>query len=185
MTEHQPTLQHLALLAAKAETINAARIAAEEQLIHRLATDHAAGRATTTEVYTAFAAARGIGARGFAKRWDNRMPYALQSKRIAWTAVRYAADPDGNWRGSYPFTDETRTPNGETSVVYVLFDEQNRPCYVGSTRRFRTRMSSHSREGKRFTHWIAHPCPNRAAAYALEERLLAEHQPYLNRKSTR
>lgn len=185
MTDYAPDLHHLALLAAKAETIDTARISAEEQLIHRLACEYSNGSLDAGAVYSTFAAARGSAARGFAKRWDARMPHELQTKRIIWTAVKYAPDPDGNWRGIYPFASETKTPAPGSSVVYVLFDDENRPCYVGSTEQFRIRMNAHHSAEKRFTQWIAHPCRDRETAFVIEERLLAEHQPYLNRKPTR
>ncbi|MBL1120211.1 GIY-YIG nuclease family protein [Streptomyces sp. 110] len=70
-------------------------------------------------------------------------------------------------------------------VVYALFDARNDPCYLGSTDQFRTRIGKHVKDGKVFTSWQAYPCPDREAAYVLEDRLLKERLPSLNKKASR
>lgn len=182
---HESTVQHILLMYAKVEKLNRARGEAQEQLIHRLADDYRNGRITAADVYAARVALQGATVPGFKASWDAAMPHELHYSRIVWTAVRYAPDTDGNWRGEYPFTDASRTPTFGVSVVYVLFDEGNRPCYVGSTGRFRVRLSAHARDGKEFVRWLAYPCKDRNHAYELEDRLLREHKPYLNRRASR
>lgn len=191
MTEPAPdlgayasTLQHISLLAAKMVRLDDLRTHAEDQLIYRLATDYRAGRIRAADVYDAFLECKGITARGFRDRWNAQMPDELRAARIMWTAVKYAPDSDGNWRGTYPF-EGSGTPPHKVSVVYVLFDEHNVPCYVGSTSQFRIRLRSHDREGKQFVRWLAYPCADRDRAYELEDRLLRQHKPYLNRKASR
>lgn len=182
---YEPTLQHIAIINAKLRKLEAAQVEAETQVIHRLASDYAAGTVTAADVYAAYLSLRDTTVGGFPKRWNGRMPYELQSARIVWTAVRYAPDEDGIWRGEYPFTADSGTPAPKASVVYVLYDPHNEPCYVGSTEQFRTRLSAHARDGKAFVRWIAHPCADREAAYHLEAKLLAEYMPHLNRRAGR
>lgn len=179
---HAHTLQHLDLLAARVDRLNQARLVAEQQVTHRLLADYRAGTVGGAEVYAAFEQLRRSTVAGFRKRWNAIAPDELHAGRIRWTAVHYAPDPDGNWRGEYPFGEDTRTPGNGASVVYVLFDAEGEPVYTGSTQRFRLRMSAHDRDGKRFVYWLACPCPDREAAYDLEARLLRERMPNLNRK---
>lgn len=192
MTNPQPSpsatygsaLQHLAYLTGMVAKFTALLHGSEARFIRRVADDYRAGEATAQAAYEAFLAAQALNPTGFCARWDDWAPHALEARRIRFTAILHAPDDDGNWRGAYPFVDDSRTPPNGVSVVYVLFDDVNQPCYVGSTDKFRTRLGAHSRD-KVFSRWIAHPCADRATAYALEVRLLQEHKPYLNRKASR
>lgn len=204
MTEHDAetteeipysaTVQHLRLLHAKVERLNELRRQAEDQLIHRVAVDYQAGRITVDQVYALYQTCRGIvlpartvnGRKcpGFGTRWDDAVPTELRKQRLPGT-TKHRPDPDGNWRGTYPLVEGVRYPPYGVNVVYVLYDADNNPCYVGSTSQFRGRLDWHHRDGKRFTSWLAHPCDSREEAYQLEERLLNEHKPYLNRKRGR
>jgi predicted GIY-YIG superfamily endonuclease len=185
ITGYEATIQHMALLSAKVAKLNELRVQAEDQLIARLAADYRAGLIGAAEVYDAFLACKEIKAQGFRDRWNAYMPWELNYGSIVWTAVKYAPDDDGNWRGEWPFTDDTRTPPTGANVVYVLFDARNDPCYVGSSEQFRTRLRSHGYSGKKFVRWLAYPCADREAAYELEDRLLKQHQPYLNKRASR
>lgn len=71
------------------------------------------------------------------------------------------------------------------SVVYVLFDVWNEPAYVGSTQDFRVRLAVHRKEKPGLLTWTAFPCADREAAYVLENRLLKEYKPHLNKKASR
>ncbi len=93
--------------------------------------------------------------------------------------------PAGSWFGECPLNDGEPLPPKWTCVVYVLFDHENVPCYVGSTNQFRQRVKRHAYDGKRFVRWVAYPCADREAAFDLEVKLLAEHKPYLNVKAGR
>lgn len=93
--------------------------------------------------------------------------------------------PDGTWRGEWPLAGSDSLPANGACVVYVLYDTPNEPCYVGSTQNIRARLKRHRMDGKEFAWWSAFGCADREAAYRLEERLLSEWQPYLNRKRTR
>ncbi len=106
-------------------------------------------------------------------------------KRVAQFAKRLPNGPEGSWTGEYPIAAGAPSPLSGAAVVYVLFDEANAPCYVGSTHTFRARLRRHEKDGKRFVRWQAHPCDDRDHAYRLEDRLLRQHMPYLNRKASR
>lgn len=95
---------------------------------------------------------------------------------------------DPHWHDSLPDwidcvpSDENPMPPRGQAVLYVLYDAFSTPCYVGSTGNFPARLRWHLNDGKPVTVWSAFPCASRAAAYALEDRLLKQHMPYLNKK---
>lgn len=174
------TLQHISLLRRKRDQIQAALTAAEEQHLHRIGVAYAAGNLDMEDLWTAFAAYRDIADKGFTRRWDRAI--SVSAGKIKWHPWRRSSAPGGAWSGCYPFG-ESRTPGEGISVVYVLFDEANVPCYVGSTEHFRTRLAAHWYDGKRFGYWHAYPCADRQSAYDLETQLLKQHKPYLNKKA--
>lgn len=175
-------MQRIASLSGQRQLLEQAQTAAETELAQMVANDYARSQLSDRDVCVIYQELRRVGMPRFSTRWDAAVPANLRSKAILWTAVLAAPDDDGIWRGEFPFDSRTRTPTGATSVVYVLFDDKNEPCYVGSSKRFRYRLKRHARSGKAFTRWMAYPCADRDAAYDLEVRLLAQHKPYLNRK---
>jgi hypothetical protein len=76
-------------------------------------------------------------------------------------------------------------PADWTAVVYVLYGSDAEPLYCGSTEHFLTRLKNHDREGKQFVAWRAVPCADREQAFALEDRLLKQNCPPLNRRAGR
>lgn len=190
LDDYTATLQHVGLIKAKRDKLETAQREAEQQLLHRVALDYRAGRidiGDLAELQEAFRTASAD--RGFSTRWNAIVPET-------WVAVTGHArregrgwfkpnGPGGTYVGPYPCPHTVPHPRLGTSVVYVLFDWQNIPCYVGSTGQLRIRMKSHEREGKRFTSWQAYLCEDRELAYELEHRLLREHKPYLNKKASR
>jgi hypothetical protein len=182
------TLQHIDLLSERIHKLKRAQASAEEQIIHRIACDYRTGNVGIETVYALYQKLKATAVSGFPFRWSLGMPDEAHATRIRHTVyrkVRHQPDADGNWRGIYPLEPAERFPRTGTSVVYVLFDDANVPCYVGSTSDFRGRSKAHRKEGKAFVCWLAYPCADREAAYALEDRLLREHKPYLNRKASR
>jgi len=186
---HAATLQQLDLISSKLYRLVLAQAAAEEQLFHRLAADYRNGDIDALglhEIYT-WCKARSY-AEGFTARWSATMPDDVSGRNFKLTVYRlrkFTPDPDGNWRGHHPFGDGDRYPPSGTNVVYVLFDAENVPCYVGSTGDFLTRAKVHRKNGRKFCRYLAYPCEDREAAYVLEDRLLKEHQPYLNKRAGR
>lgn len=111
----------------------------------------------------------------------------------SWRAARdrrlARAVPNGpsghSWVGTAPLGRLVPIPSYGMSVVYVLYDALGEPIYLGSTEYFQVRLETHLREGKPVASWMAYPCPNRAAAYELEDHLLATHKLPLNVKGPR
>lgn len=176
------TLQHIGLLGRKQEHLLETQIAAERQFLHSVAAAYAAGELDMGGLAEAFQEYRVVAATGFRKRWDAALPVSAATLMAQPTGAPNG--PAGSWEGTYPINGGP-APRPGVSVFYVLFDAANQPCYVGSTNAFRVRLGNHRRDGKTFVRWTAFPCPDREAAYQLEERLLAEYQPYLNRKRSR
>lgn len=182
---YDATLQHIGLLSAKRAKLASIQAKAEEQIIHRLASDYLAEVTDIGTLWDVYRWLRDRAPSGFSARWNAHMPAEASTVRLHNTArlkLRHEPDADGIWRGAYPLDPAERYPRLGTNVVYVLFDDTNVPCYVGSTDDFRGRVRAHHHQGKQFVRWMAYPCRDREAAYDLEVRLLREHKPYLNRK---
>lgn len=99
-------------------------------------------------------------------------------------------DPaSGGWVGEFDWGQVTVIPGPHppnwTPVVYVLYGADAEPVYCGSTEHFKQRLKAHYREGKAFVAWRAVPCSDRAQAFALEDRLLKQSCPPLNRRAGR
>lgn len=179
------TLGHISLISRKRDKLREAQIQAEHQLCHRIACDYNAGRLTDQDLCDLYDEYRAVAEPGFGLRWGKHMPYGAHQMHGLKARLKRLAQKPGPWSGEFPFGDVSETPPNKVSVVYVLFQRDNTPCYVGSTEYFRSRLRQHDKAGKRFTYWTAHPCVDREAAYVLEERLLREYKPFLNRKAGR
>lgn len=175
------TLQHIALLRERHDRLRDVQVQAEEQLLHRAATAYAESRMGDVELADLYMAYAAVAQPGYENRWNLAIP--IHAKRMKHVLSNAPNGPQGTWHGTYP-VDGGPVPLDGISVVYVLYDGQNQPCYVGSTKRMRYRIKCHARD-KAFTTWTAGRCTDREAAYQLEERLLAEHQLYLNKKRYR
>jgi predicted GIY-YIG superfamily endonuclease len=175
--------QHIGLIRSKEARLKKARQDALHQTLHRIGTEYRVGNLTQAQLCAALAEVRALKEPGAMNAWDEIVGIAW--KRVVQIATQLPNGPEGTWVGEYPFHPGTVAPIAGTAVVYVLFDAANEPCYVGSTDKFRTRMTAHEKSGKRFVRWQAHPCQDRDHAYRLEDRLLKQHKPYLNRKASR
>ena len=77
-------------------------------------------------------------------------------------------------------------PSGEAvSGVDPPARRDGTPLYVGSTHVFAERVKRHYIDGKPVKFWQAYLCSDREAAYQMEDRLLKEHMPVMNRKAGR
>ncbi|WP_157251093.1 GIY-YIG nuclease family protein [Nonomuraea typhae] len=181
---YEATLQHIELIARKRQKLLAVQRDAERQVLHRAGRDYVAGLLPPEALVALYQRYRDLIAIN-AWRATTDLWYAAIPVRPEQLRMRTSPRPniDGTWRGDFPFAEDWRPPTGQ-SVVYVLYDAASTPCYVGSTDQFNARLNAHSR-GKSFTRWIAYPCDDREAAYQLEDRLLKEHKPYLNRRAGR
>lgn len=183
------TYQHVVLLRDKQAALHAAQIAAEEQLLHRVGVLYEAGEVDDDGLVALYEAFAAVALPKYTMRWNAAISFTaarLQSHRAHLRYLeRHAPNmPDGTWRGTWPLGDGG-TPADLVPVVYVLYDGDSEPCYVGSTERLRPRLQQHERDGKPFVHWTACRCDDREAAYQLEDRLLAEYKPYLNKRRGR
>lgn len=177
------TLQHIQLIQEKEARLAAARHQALEQTLHNIATDYSTGRITQYQLCAAFEEVRRLEMPGRMSAWDRIV--GLSHRRLIQLAKQLPNGPEGSWVGEYPIPLDAPRPIYGVPVVYVLFDEANEPCYVGSTDKLSPRLTAHEKSGKRFVRWQAHPCDDREHAYRLEDRLLKRHKPYLNRKASR
>jgi hypothetical protein len=174
------TLQHIELLSARRERLTKAQIEAEEQLVHRIGRAHASGRLAIYDLVELLMRFRDHACPGFSTRWKDAV--GIRTQLLHGYALFSPNGPNRTWHGSSPpGPRETAPPKGQ-AVVYVLFDAANEPCYVGSSSNFRARVKQHRRAGKVFVRWCAYLCPDREAAFRLEDKLLREHSLYLNVK---
>lgn len=177
------TLGHIRMLDSRRSRLHEAQLEAEEQLFHRVGVMHQAGQLALIELAAIYDECLAFKTAGISSRWNAHID-------ISWGRMRYLAQhlpngPEGTWIGVAPLLDGDPAPLEGMPVVYVLFGEDNEPCYVGSTAKFRTRLRAHISGGKEFVRWQAYPCETREDAYVLEERLLIERMPRLNRKRGR
>lgn len=195
---YEATLFHIGLIQSKIDKLIQAMLDAEAQVLHRAGRDYEAGLLSIDDLYALYKRYRDLvwretapGRRDYYFRptfgyvWNvnvqvrgDMLPHLVRQAKL-----HRRNGPDGTWQGEYPLGDAPRPPDGQ-SVVYVLYDDANVPCYVGSTERFKSRLRQHARD-KKFARWAAYPCDDREAAYQLEERLLREHKPYLNKRASR
>lgn len=177
------TLQHIRLIQEKERRLVEARRSALEQTLHRIGSDYRTGRLTPGQLFAAFLKIRALEMSGRMHMWDEIVGMSWQ--RLIQLGKQLPNGPEGSWVGDYPIPADAPRPIYGISVVYVLFDEANQPCYVGSTNKLSARLNAHKKDGKRFVRWQAHHCVDREHAYRLEDRLLRQHKPYLNRKASR
>ena len=192
------TRDHIAVMSEKIFNLRQKQMDAEEAFLHRVKTLYA------EEVFT-ISDLRDIAERWapcyFEKDWEDRWEQAglpsLSSLMDLWVAdLKYTRNgPHGSWTNydprwsdslpdwisATPSDDNPMPPRGQ-SVVYILYDGSSTPCYVGSSGDFPARLKWHLKNGKPVVVWIAYPCDSREAAYALEDRLLKQYMPYLNKK---
>ncbi len=177
------TLQHIRLIQEKEARLAAARRDALQQTLHRIGSDYRTGQITHAQLITAFTHVRTLEMSGRMSAWDAIV--GISHRRLIQMAKQLPNGPEGSWVGEYPIPMDAPRPIYGVAVVYVLFDDANVPCYVGSTDKLSPRLTAHAKDGKRFVSWQAHPCDDREHAYRLEDRLLKRHKPYLNRKASR
>ena len=127
------------------------------------------------------------------------MPADMNTGRVrgAVASRRYQQDmvnrsqPNGGpgvWFGNLPLPNHKPAPLPGQAGISYLFDADSTPddpAYIGSTDDLRRRLRSHVREKPGVLRWTARLYPDREAAYLMEEQLLRENLPRLNRKRGR
>lgn len=177
------TIQHIERLREKELKLESARHEAEEQFLARVGSAFRCGDLDLHQLAAVFDRYKAMELVGRLTRWDAHI--SVTWKQMCYLRGRLPNGPEGSWIGEYPVLAGCPAPMSGVAVVYVLFDAANEPCYVGSTHTLRVRLSKHHKDGKDFVRWQAHPCRDREHAYLLEDRLLKEHLPRLNRKAGR
>jgi hypothetical protein len=183
------TAQQVGFIDQKIRMLEARRDEAEDQLY--MALERERKRAALDEYRMAgiYGSLRVIFGRAIARRWDMHIP--LVSSRMAGILTlgvdrhRLNGPRGESWVGNFPLDWREPAPRDGLSVVYVLYDDTNEPVYVGSSEKFRQRLKAHVKAGKVLTAWMAAPCADRAHAYQVEERLLKERLPPLNKRASR
>lgn len=186
----QASLQHLTLLAGRRERLEFAQLDTEDQILQSVGRLFRAGILAAHDLLPIYQELRAITPPEASRhsrpslhvRWVDSV--GLNSSEMR-SAVKNAPNGPQGWEGDAPLGPFEICPPRGVSVVYVLFDETSEPCYVGSTKTFRDRLKVHLRDGKPAVRWVAYPCASRAHAYLLEDRLLRQHMPYMNRKASR
>jgi len=183
------TARHIGVMQRKIDQLLELRDGAWAQLLSATARGYADGLIDALDLAEALADMKASYGAGYTVLWNQHMPYkASQVPHRAAAVVRSRPNaPYGSWAGNWPHVTEDAYPARGVPVVYVLFDHLNRPAYVGSTDHFVARMKAHRKDLRKgaISRWTAYRCADREAAYVLEEKLLAEHKPYLNRRTTR
>lgn len=174
------TVDHIEQILEKENKLRATREDAENQVFYALGHAYRSGDINFRELHAQYLRFRAMNIPGFGGRWDANVGISTIDMTLRGRCLPNG--PEGTWVGRWPMTLRESFPAPGYSVVYVLFDEANEPCYVGSTNRFRTRLNEHDKAGKEFANWQAYPCDTREHAYQLEERLLKQHLPKLNLK---
>lgn len=177
------TLQHICLIQDKEARLAGARHRSLQQMLHRIGSDYRTGRISQWQLCAVLMEIRNLEMPGKMKAWNQIV--GVPWNRLVQLAKQLPNGPEGSWAGEYPIPSSAPRPLKGIAVVYVLFDGSNVPCYVGSTSNLGARLTAHERDGKRFVRWTAYPCTDREHAYQLEDRLLRQHKPYLNRKASR
>lgn len=120
------------------------------------------------------------------------LPHPARLRADVGNAIRHAPNESmsGGWVGRWDWDVPggplcSTYPRDGTPVVYVLYGANAEPVYCGSTEHFRSRLNSHDRDGKVFVAWRAVPCRSREDAFVLEDRLLRQSCPPLNRRAGR
>lgn len=175
------SLQHIALLRDREQHLARIREEAQAELLHHIGSAYNCGQIDDHKLSELFEAVKA--ARIPLSKWDQHV--GVPWRKMPYLVLYRPNGPEGSWVGTWPLTPSAPRPTDGKPVVYVLYDASNEPCYVGSTAHFAIRLGAHAKDGKAFVRWQAHPCRDREDAYALEDRLLRERLPQLNRKASR
>lgn len=173
-----PTAQHIELLYAKEQRLEAARHEAQEQFFHSIGAAYRIGEISDLQLIALFRHVRSAAIPGTRKHWNAAI--GINWLKMPSLEANQPNGPEGSWVGEWPMRDSATRPIPGIPVVYVLYDAMNEPIYVGSTAKFRVRMTQHAADGKKFTYWQAHRCRDREHAYEMEVRLLGQRLPRLN-----
>lgn len=187
--EYEATTRHIELIDQKTARLAQARTDSLAQLFTSVRNDYNAGRLNRYDLLHLYKGLRERVGAGLAPAWDAvGMPISagwIITRLTRWDEYARNGPDELSWVGVFPIAPGDAAPFADEPVVYVLYDASNEPVYVGSTNGFRKRLRDHWKDGKRFVAWMAVPCVNRERAYELEEALLRQRMPKLNKRATR
>lgn len=179
----EATMGHVERLRAKRATLEAAEREAVDQLATATGRVWRSGGIGVRDLAALYQRLRAGALSGFSKSWMSEV--GLNNSGFYRELRRTPdADADGSWSGEYPLDQSARVPGRGVPVVYVLFDPEYVPCYVGSTGNMRVRLKAHDRD-KAFVAWRAAPTSSRDEAYEIETEWLRGYKPYLNKRAAR
>jgi hypothetical protein len=189
------SVQHLGLINASIEAIEAkvARlkvVRAETLQQIAAAAKREAGSWSSVDLLALYDS---LNCPGLHTAWTSAgLPHVQRMRADVADALRAAPnDPaSGGWVGEwnwdgFEFPIPGPFPANWTPVVYVLYAADAEPIYCGSTEHFLTRIKTHHRDGKPFVAWRAAPCADREQAFVLEDRLLKQSCPPMNKRAGR
>lgn len=183
VNELQATARHIELIDAKIEKLSSLRAESWTQLLTAAHRMYRSRRFTEADLLRLFDSMKASYGPGFTAVWNEHMP--IQANRMPRWRIDLPNGPGESWLGEIPIGSNSPSPPFGVAVVYVLFDGANEPVYVGSTDAFRARISSHRREKPEARRWTAHRCRDREHAFQVEDRLLREHMPRMNKRRGR
>jgi len=138
----------------------------------------AAGGSTVEAVEEAFYRLCALGILTTEQELEPEPPTAPEPAPVP---VEYGA---GEWSGDWApvLAGHGAAPDTKIPVVYFMYDSSDLLAYIGSTDRFRKRMSEHAngRRSDAWHRWTARECPTRKIAYILEDREILARDPYQN-----
>lgn len=185
--QHLETIESaLASLRAKIARLEEARKQTMEQIVcasKRLAYDERWDSEAMFRLYEE------LKTPGFFTAWKSSgLPHPAKLRADVQAMERHRPnDPaSGGWVGEWVNgAIQGNCPEHGRPVVYVLYGADAEPVYCGSSEQFAKRLDAHYRDGKRFVAWRAVPCQSREEAFKLEDQLLKQHCPPLNKRAGR
>lgn len=170
---------HITRLRKRRDELSALIETAEEQLVHRAGVAFEAGHIDMFDLSNAIEVLAVMRSGKRRERWaDAGLP---SPEEIRSWVLSQPNCPDGSWWQDGQYCGGGPRPADGQAVVYVLYDANNAPCYVGSSEHFDQRLMVH-RGDKNFASWRAWPCADRATAYRRESEMLRDVMPRLNRR---
>lgn len=182
------TAMHIDVVQSRLDRLEEVKRESWEQLLTTVARLHRQGRLTTAQLLAFSREMHHSYGPGYSRVWDRNIAIPVKKLRhVVAREERAALDrARPHWSGTWPLSEHDLAPSIGVSGVYVLFDRDGVPAYIGSSETFRSRMHAHKRNFSGvFDRWVFYVCEDREAAYELEVRLLREKLPYLNKKAGR
>ncbi len=151
------------------------QLAAEGEFVREADVAHRSGLLDWRGLLEIYDQLRNEGARGFARRWQEQIPYDRLTMRRFAEATSNSAD--GTWSGTtgWDGLDDGLIPARGTYVVYVLLDAGGAVRHVGMSSHLRAQLKHHHTSGLSWASWKAWPCADRHDALLKRKQKIAEY----------